>query len=63
MKRPPGYSQLPPGLGGVVIADGCGWALGIEDGEGLGVDDFWRREVDCASSFSPFVSLTLAFFD
>lgn len=48
MKRPRGYSQLPPGLGGVVVADGCGWALGIEDGEGLGVDDFWRREVDCA---------------
>ncbi|KAE8537615.1 hypothetical protein D1P53_006324 [Cryptococcus gattii VGV] len=46
MKRPRGYSQLPPGLGGVVVADGCGWALGIEDGEGLGVDDFWRREVD-----------------
>lgn len=51
MKRPPGYSQLPPGLGGVVVADGCGWALGIEGGEGLGVDDFWRREVDCAFSF------------
>lgn len=51
MKRPPGYSQLPPGLGGVVVADGCGWALGVEGGEGLEVDDFWRREVDCAFKF------------
>ncbi|KIR79484.1 ligase [Cryptococcus gattii EJB2] len=54
MKRPPGYSQLPPGLGGVVVADGCGWALGIEGGEGLGVDDFWRREVD----YSVMIALT-----
>ncbi|OXG23479.1 ligase [Cryptococcus neoformans Tu401-1] len=54
MKRPPGYSQLPPGLGGVVVADGCGWALGVDGGEGLEVDDFWRREV----SYSVLTALT-----
>lgn len=57
MKRPPGYSQLPPGLGGVVVADGCGWALGVDGGEGLEVDDFWRREVSCTSNL--LLTLTL----
>ncbi|ODN80188.1 hypothetical protein L198_07845 [Cryptococcus wingfieldii CBS 7118] len=54
MNRPPGYWQTLPGLGGVVVADQCGWALGIEGGKGVPVGEFWRDGV----TYSAFATLT-----
>ncbi|WWC65490.1 uncharacterized protein I303_108108 [Kwoniella dejecticola CBS 10117] len=47
--RPPAYWEVGKGLGGVIIADQCGWAMGIEGGEGIGIDEFWGRSIDYAA--------------
>jgi hypothetical protein len=47
--RPPGYWEASPGLGGVIIADGCGWAFGVSGGTGVPIDDFWRKSLNCRS--------------
>ncbi|KAK8850346.1 hypothetical protein IAR55_004264 [Kwoniella newhampshirensis] len=49
MKRPPGYWESGTGLGGVLVADGCGVILSMEGGRGLGIDDFWRKSVNYAA--------------
>ncbi|WVQ74741.1 hypothetical protein IAR50_004346 [Cryptococcus sp. DSM 104548] len=54
MKRPPGYWEVSPGLGGVVVADQCGWALGIEGGKGIPVDEFWKSGI----TYSAFATIT-----
>ncbi|WRT70497.1 uncharacterized protein IL334_007495 [Kwoniella shivajii] len=46
---PPAYWQVGKGLGGVIIADQCGWIMGIEGGKGIGIDDFWDRSVSYAA--------------
>ena len=46
LEKPPNYWE-GIGLGGVVVADECGWAFGIEGGTGLKIDDFWRKSVNC----------------
>ena len=46
LPTPPGYWQ-GLGLGGVIVADQCGWAMGIEGGTGLRVDEFWRKSMNC----------------
>ena len=48
LDRPPGYWE-GIGLGGVVVADECGWAFGLDGGTGVKIDDFWRRSVNCTS--------------
>ena len=46
LPRPPNYWD-GTGLGGVAIADKCGWAFGIEGGKGLKLVDFWRKSINC----------------
>ena len=46
LKKLPAYWE-GLGLGGVVVADQCGWAYGIEGGTGVVIDDFWRKSVNC----------------
>lgn len=46
LHRPPSYWE-GIGLGGVAVADGCGFAFGIEGGKGLRLDDFWKKSVNC----------------
>ncbi|ORY35895.1 hypothetical protein BCR39DRAFT_512893 [Naematelia encephala] len=46
--RPPNYWD-GVGLGGVVIADECGWAFGFDRGTGVKIDDFWRKSIDYAA--------------
>ena len=47
LPRPPGYWETGSGLGGVIIAEECGWGFGIEGGNGIAIDDFWRKSVNC----------------
>ncbi|WWC92049.1 uncharacterized protein L201_007003 [Kwoniella dendrophila CBS 6074] len=47
--RPPSYWQVGKGFGGVIIADQCGWAMGIQGGEGVGIDEFWSRSINYAA--------------
>lgn len=56
LQRPPEYWE-GIGLGGVAVADGCGWAFGIEGGKGVGVDDFWARSLNCTCLYHPFFLL------
>ena len=37
------------GLGGVIVADQCGWAFGLEGGTGIKIDEFWDRSINCES--------------
>lgn len=46
LPRPPGYWE-GTGLGGVLVADQCGYAFGLEGGSGVRIDDFWQRSVNC----------------
>ncbi|RXK41711.1 hypothetical protein M231_00946 [Tremella mesenterica] len=48
LPRPPRYWE-GIGLGGVIIADQCGWAFGLEGGKGLGIEDFWRKSGNYAA--------------
>ncbi len=48
LTRPPGYWE-GLGLGGVAVADQCGWVFGIDGGTGVKIDEFWRKSVNCAS--------------
>jgi hypothetical protein len=48
MPKPPNYWD-GLGLGGVIIADQCGVAVGFEKGRGVRIDDFWRKSVNCKS--------------
>ncbi|KAK4685270.1 transmembrane E3 ubiquitin-protein ligase, partial [Tremellales sp. Uapishka_1] len=60
LRKPPNYwGGL--GLGGVAIADECGWAFGISDGAGVKLDDFWRKSVNYAAyaTFSQLLVLIL----
>ncbi|OCF42632.1 hypothetical protein I317_03491 [Kwoniella heveanensis CBS 569] len=45
MRRPPRYWESSVGLGGVIVADGCGWVMGIEGGHGMAIYDFWNESV------------------
>jgi hypothetical protein len=47
LTRPPQYWSAREGLGGVIIADQCGFAFGFEQGKGVGLDDFWRKSINC----------------
>jgi len=47
LTRPPHYWMVREGLGGVIVADQCGFAFGFEQGKGVGLDDFWRKSVNC----------------
>ena len=46
LTEPPRYWE-GLGLGGVAIADECGWAFGIDGGTGVKIDEFWRKFVNC----------------
>lgn len=46
LRRPPSYWQQG-GLGGVMIADQCGFAIGLEGGTGMKLEDFWRKTCNC----------------
>ncbi|WVQ95739.1 hypothetical protein IAU59_002838 [Kwoniella sp. CBS 9459] len=61
MRRPPRYWESGVGLGGVIVADGCGWAMGIEGGQGMAIYDFWSESVRYAvyASISQLVVLLL----
>ncbi|WWC98821.1 hypothetical protein V866_005714 [Kwoniella sp. B9012] len=47
--RPPSYWEVGNGLGGVIVADECGWAMGITDGHGVDIDLFWERSINYAA--------------
>ncbi|WWC72337.1 uncharacterized protein I206_106299 [Kwoniella pini CBS 10737] len=47
--RPPSYWEVGRGLGGVIVADQCGWVMGIEGGKGVGIDEFWSRSIEYAA--------------
>ncbi|WVW81137.1 hypothetical protein I302_103128 [Kwoniella bestiolae CBS 10118] len=47
--RPPSYWEVGNGLGGVIVADQCGWAMGITDGHGIDIDSFWERSINYAA--------------
>ena len=49
LPTPPHYWE-GVGLGGVLVADQCGWAFGLEGGKGVPIDDFWARSLNCESS-------------
>ncbi|WVF68112.1 hypothetical protein IAT40_002875 [Kwoniella sp. CBS 6097] len=61
MRRPPRYWESGVGLGGVIVADGCGWAMGIEGGQGMAVYDFWNESIRYSvyAGFSQLVVLLL----
>ena len=46
LPRPPNYWE-GKGIGGVLIADQCGWAFGLEGGKGVQIDEFWSRSINC----------------
>jgi hypothetical protein len=46
LRRPPSYWQ-DAGLGGVLIADQCGIAIGLDGGTGMKLEDFWRKTCNC----------------
>jgi hypothetical protein len=46
LPRPPNYWD-GVGLGGVLVADQCGVAIGFEKGKGVRIDDFWRKSINC----------------
>lgn len=46
LPRPPNYWE-GVGLGGVIVADQCGWAFGLEGGSGVKIDEFWSRSIEC----------------
>nr|ODN88861.1 hypothetical protein L204_06299 [Cryptococcus depauperatus CBS 7855] len=48
---PPQYWQVGKGMGGLLLADECGWALGVEGGRGMSVTEFWSK-----SNYYTFVS-------
>lgn len=48
LPRPPNYWD-GAGLGGVMVADQCGVAIGFEKGKGVRIDDFWRKSINCES--------------
>lgn len=50
LRKPPSY--WGDGFGGVMIAEGCGWALGIEGGSGVKIDSFWNDSIVCESIVS-----------
>jgi len=51
LPRPPNYWD-GVGLGGVIVADQCGVAIGFEKGKGVRIDDFWRKSINCKLSHS-----------
>jgi hypothetical protein len=51
LPRPPNYWD-GVGLGGVIVADQCGVAIGFEKGKGVRIDDFWRKSINCKLSSS-----------
>jgi hypothetical protein len=46
MPRPSNYWD-GIGIGGVIVADQCGVAIGFEKGKGVRIDDFWRKSINC----------------
>jgi hypothetical protein len=46
LTHPPNYWD-GVGLGGVIVAEQCGWAMGLEGGTGVRLDEFWRKSVNC----------------
>jgi hypothetical protein len=48
LPAPPNYWE-GVGLGGVLVADQCGWAFGLEGGKGVTIDGFWARSLNCRS--------------
>jgi hypothetical protein len=61
MTRPPAYWNSRPGMGGVIIADQCGFAYGIEHGKGMGIEEFWSKSLNYAAyaTISQFIVLIL----
>jgi len=55
LPRPPNYWD-GVGLGGIIIADQCGIAIGFEKGKGVRIDDFWRKSINCKPTPSHFWS-------
>jgi hypothetical protein len=49
LPKPPNYWD-GVGLGGIIVADQCGVALGFDKGHGVRIDDFWRKSVNCTFS-------------
>lgn len=56
LTRPPRYWDHA--FGGVIVADQCGWAMGVEGGKGVRRDDYWRQSINCESDWPP-VELTI----
>lgn len=49
LPKPPNYWD-GVGLGGVIVADQCGVAVGFEGGVGIRIDDFWKKSINCEST-------------
>jgi hypothetical protein len=52
LPKPPNYWD-GVGLGGIIVADQCGVALGFDKGHGVRIDDFWRKSVNCTFTDAP----------
>jgi hypothetical protein len=63
LARPPRYWEASPGIGGVIIADGCGWAYGVSGGTGVAIDDFWRKSLNCEEQLTHLIKLTWLWVD
>lgn len=50
LPHPPSYWE-GTGLGGVLVADQCGWAYGLEGGKGVKIEEFWSRSINCKLAF------------
>jgi hypothetical protein len=51
MPRPANYWD-GIGIGGVIVADQCGVAIGFEKGKGVRIDDFWRKSINCKLDYT-----------
>lgn len=51
LPSPPNYWD-GIGLGGVIIADQCGWAFGLEGGKGTRIEEFWNQSINCKSALT-----------
>lgn len=53
LKRPRGYWE-GEGLGGVIVGEQCGFVIGFDKGQGVPLDNFWRKTIH----YSAFATLS-----
>jgi hypothetical protein len=47
-----------------MIAEGCGWALGIEGGSGIKLEPYWNESIKCKlGTLSPLTHFSYNIFD